>query len=195
MSITLAYTLRQNPLLHWKGTGNPYLKKCSFIISPFRIRCVMILSGAENKVYCETANTLLGSRGGKQHSKRVTYIHAWPTGFVLHQDSWTHYWVVITPSLSARWCKHDAGDTQPSVRPSVCPIRVNWKLWGRKKNHRAREVICKPSMILFELTLPYPFHIRMGWGTRKKKRGEYFFHNPINYVAMLITTAMFFLTL
>jgi len=36
----------------------------------------MILSGAENKVYCETANTLLGSRGGKQHSKRVTYIHA-----------------------------------------------------------------------------------------------------------------------
>jgi hypothetical protein len=30
---------------------------------------------------------------------------------------------------------------------------------------------------------------------KKKKRAEYFFHNPINYVAMLITTAMFFLTL
>jgi len=36
----------------------------------------MILSVAENKVQGETANTLLGSRGGRQYSKRVTYIHA-----------------------------------------------------------------------------------------------------------------------
>lgn len=92
-----------------------------------------------------------------------------------HQESWTHYWVVITPPFVP----------QPSLSADVnmmlgtqSRLSISTKLEASEgeKNHRARGVICKPSMILFELTQPSAIHFTYSWGEGKGKEGSWFLY-------------------